>query len=63
MWLRSANFRDLATGGVHVRERHFAIAAENCQHIDEALALPTDHVPIDLEYAPDDDGVRILLAG
>jgi tRNA threonylcarbamoyladenosine biosynthesis protein TsaE len=25
--------------------------------------LPADHVPIDLEYAPDDDGVRILLAG
>lgn len=26
-------------------------------------ALPADHVPIDLEYTPGDDGVRILLAG
>ena len=25
--------------------------------------LPANHVPIDLEYAPDVDGVRILLAG
>jgi tRNA threonylcarbamoyladenosine biosynthesis protein TsaE len=25
--------------------------------------LPPDHVPIDLEYAPDDDAHRILLAG
>jgi tRNA threonylcarbamoyladenosine biosynthesis protein TsaE len=25
--------------------------------------VPADHVPIDLEHAPDDDGRRILLAG
>jgi tRNA A37 threonylcarbamoyladenosine biosynthesis protein TsaE len=25
--------------------------------------LPEDHVPIDLDYVPDDPGRRILLAG
>lgn len=28
-----------------------------------AARLPENHVPIDLEYAPGDDGHRILLAG